>query len=501
MGDPAKPAALPAPAGIDIFADTFAGQEPGPASPAAGPTALPRSIGRFVVLRQLGQGGMGVVYAAYDEELDRKLAVKLLHQTELQSADRRTRILREAQAMARVSHPNTVQVYEVGEVLGQVFIAMEFIEGTTLGSWQNQSGRTWEEVLRMYVAAGQGLVAAHAVGLVHRDFKPDNVLVGNDQRPRVADFGLARAAGTMEPSARSAAPGAVDLLSSPLTMTGSVIGTPAYMSPEQYSGEQADSRSDQFSFCAALYEALYKKLPFAGTTFGELSSNVLGGKLRPVDPASPIPRIVEQTLRRGLATRPEQRFPSMTELLAALSINPQHDPTGSPQARRAFSIMFVMLALVISILANLSKLRGAMTTHHSLWMSVVLLIGWLGATVSVRKTLGKNSFHRRMLKLLGVMAAQMVGFRVIGVLLHLGLAPLMALETMGLATTTLIIASQFLPPVWPVPILFAGGSLLLTQRPDLLWPVLPALYPIMALVLIISWNGAAKYLPKTNLDR
>ena len=500
MGDPAKPAALQAGAGIDIFADTFAGQEPGPASPA-GPNALPRNIGRFVILRQLGQGGMGVVYAAYDEELDRKLAVKLLHQTELQSADRRTRILREAQAMARLSHPNTVQVYEVGEVLGQVFIAMEFIEGTTLGSWQNQSGRTWEEVLRMYVAAGQGLVAAHAVGLVHRDFKPDNVLVGSDQRPRVADFGLARAAGTLEPPARSTAAEPVGLLSSPLTMTGSVIGTPAYMSPEQYSGEQADSRSDQFSFCAALYEALYKKLPFAGTTFSELSSSVLGGKLRPVDPASPIPRIVEQTLRRGLATRPEQRFPSMTELLEALSINPQHDPTGSPQARRAFSIMFIAVAMVISVLSNLSKSHGVMTIRQFLWASMILLIGWAGATVIVRKTLAKNTFHRRMLKLLGVLAAQMVGFRIVGLLLHLELAQLVTLEMMGLAATTLIIASQFLPPVWPVSVLLAGGSLLLTQRPDLLWPVLPVLYPIMGLVLIVAWNGAAKYLPRTNLDR
>ncbi len=501
MGDPAKPAALPAAAGVDIFADTFAGQEPAAAPPAAAPTALPRSIGRFVVLRQLGQGGMGVVYAAYDEELDRKLAVKLLHQTELQSADRRTRILREAQAMARVSHPNTVQVYEVGEVAGQVFIAMEFIEGTTLGSWQSQSGRPWEEVLRMYVAAGQGLVAAHAVGLVHRDFKPDNVLVGTDQRPRVADFGLARATGTVEPPVRSAALGAVDLLSSPLTMTGSVLGTPAYMSPEQYSGEQADSRSDQFSFCAALYEALYKQLPFAGLTFGELSSNVLAGKLRPVDPASPIPRLIEQTLRRGLATRPEQRFPSMTELLEALSINPQHDATGSPQARRAFSFMLVGVTMVISVLLNLAKAHGDVAIRQFLWASLILLTGWTGATLMVRKTLGRNSFHRRMLKLTGVLAVQMVCFRAAGLLLHLEPAQLVVMEMIGLAATTLIVATQFLPPVWPVPLMLVGGSLLLTQRPDLLWPVLPVLYPIMGLVLIFSWNGAARYLPRANPDR
>ena len=178
MGDPAKASALPDNTAVDSFAATCAEKEAAPAaSPAAasGERELPRRIGRYVVLRHLGQGGMGVVFAAYDEELARKLAVKLLHHAELASSDRRTRIFREAQAMARVSHPNVVQVYEVGETAGQVFIAMEFIEGTTLGSWQKQRERPWDEVLRMYLAAGEGLLAAHRVGLVHRDFKPEHI--------------------------------------------------------------------------------------------------------------------------------------------------------------------------------------------------------------------------------------------------------------------------------------------------------------------------------------
>jgi len=136
---------------------------------------IPHRIGRFVILRLIGRGGMGVVYSAYDEQLNRKVAVKLLHQSDGSGRDRRPRILREAQAMARVSHPNVIHVYEVGEVSGQVFIAMEFVEGTNLATWQRQGNRSWEELLRVYLAAGQGLLAAHRAGLVHRDFKPDMV--------------------------------------------------------------------------------------------------------------------------------------------------------------------------------------------------------------------------------------------------------------------------------------------------------------------------------------
>jgi serine/threonine protein kinase len=200
-------------------------------------------IGRYAVLRQLGEGGMGVVLAAYDEELDRRVALKLLRDRSAH-AEHRIRILREAQAMARVSHPNVVQVYEVGE-FGQpdkgdshIFIAMEFIDGATLHDWQQQPGRTWEEILRVYLAAGQGLLAAHESGLVHRDFKPDNVLVGSDGRPRVADFGLARGGGGAK--AEEPAPGAAEkdagrsghLLIARLTQHGTIMGTPQYMSPE-----------------------------------------------------------------------------------------------------------------------------------------------------------------------------------------------------------------------------------------------------------------------------
>jgi serine/threonine protein kinase len=167
------------------LAETMDGRQEG--APAAARIEVHdlRRIGRYFILRPLGQGGMGVVYAAYDEELDRKVALKLLHRSELAGSERRARVLREAQAMARVSHPNVLTVYEVGvldEVEGggatgsQIFIAMEFIEGATLHAWQRQEGRTWDEILRMYLAAGQGLHAAHSAGLVHRDFKPETVV-------------------------------------------------------------------------------------------------------------------------------------------------------------------------------------------------------------------------------------------------------------------------------------------------------------------------------------
>jgi serine/threonine-protein kinase len=299
-----------------------AGPAPLPAAPSRvlvqGAMREAQRIGRYAVLRQLGEGGMGVVLAAYDEELDRKAALKLLRDRPggagenagEHASERRIRILREAQAMARVSHPNVVQVYEVGEFSqpgapdSHIFIAMEYIDGETLHAWQNRPGRAWVEILRMYLQAGQGLLAAHQSGLVHRDFKPDNVLVGSDGRPRVADFGLARGGdgGAAEPLPQAAGVSEQSgLLVSPLTQAGAIMGTPMYMSPEQYRGRPAGPRSDQFSFCVALYEALYKTLPFEGATFEALGANVLAGRVRPRPAGSPVPRPLHAALLRGLA--------------------------------------------------------------------------------------------------------------------------------------------------------------------------------------------------------
>ena len=213
--------------------------------PAAGPPGdtggLPAGVrlGRYVVLERLGAGAMGVVYSAYDPELDRRVAVKLVRaeaERGESSAGARGRRLTEAQTVARLNHPSVITVYDVGTVGDRVFIAMELVDGGTLAAWRAERPRSRGEILELFLRAGEGLAAAHDAGVVHRDFKPDNVLGGKDGRLRVTDFGLARAA---KPGANA-------------VPTVEIVGTPAYMSPEQFRGEPADARADQFAFCVAL---------------------------------------------------------------------------------------------------------------------------------------------------------------------------------------------------------------------------------------------------------
>jgi serine/threonine protein kinase len=350
---------------------------------------LPRgaTIGRYVVLGLVGRGGMGEVYAAYDPELDRKVAVKLLRVKPGAGVSRhegRARTLREAQAIARLSHPNVVVVFDVGTFAEQVFIAMEFVEGNTVSYWLQAAERSWQEVLKVFMAAGRGLAAAHEKGMVHRDFKPDNVMVGRDNQVRVMDFGLARqvteksgdkaargegqsggAAASersgqgersrtphatppdqggvvtapmadinidvpetvvlgatpagAEAQAHAAATGMFDVQ---LTRTGAMMGTPAYMAPEQFLGTGTDARTDQFSFCVALYEALYGERPFAGNTMYALTNNVVQGRVREAPPNANVPPWVRKILMRGLRPTAGDRFPSMGVLLDALGKNP-----------------------------------------------------------------------------------------------------------------------------------------------------------------------------------
>ncbi len=300
-----------------------------PAAIAGTIAEVPEQIGRFRVVGRIGGGGMGLVVRAHDSELDRDVAIKLLR-PELRATGSAgsvgpARLLREAQAMARIDHPNVITVHEVGTVGDQVFIAMELVDGQTLGAWVRERKRPWREVLDVFLRAGDGVAGAHAAGVVHRDFKPDNVLVGRDGRVRVVDFGLARAVGApidvtvSEPSHATA--DTADPMRSPLTRTGAVMGTPAYMSPEQYMGEAAGERSDQFSFCVALWEGLFGTRPFQGTNITDLAAAVVGGKLGE-PPTDVAPRFVVVALRRGLARDPAARFDSMADLLAALRRDP-----------------------------------------------------------------------------------------------------------------------------------------------------------------------------------
>jgi eukaryotic-like serine/threonine-protein kinase len=272
------------------------------------------AIDRFTVLEPLGVGGMGVVVSAFDPVLDRKVAIKVLRPDRLTRDPEkgRARLLREAQAMARLSHPNVISVYEVGTLDDQVFVAMELVEGETLSAWQGREARPWREVVRVFAQAGDGLAASHRAGLVHRDFKPDNVLVSAGGEVRVTDFGLAGvSANTPEDAA---------MLSAPLTRTGAMMGTPAYMSPEQHRGEEADARSDQFSFCVSLYEALYGVRPFAGKTATEVLEAIVAGRLTPSRKEAP--RRLRSLIARGLSVRPDERWPSIDALLAALRRDP-----------------------------------------------------------------------------------------------------------------------------------------------------------------------------------
>ena len=377
---------------------------------------LPTRIGRFAVLHALGAGGMGLVCAAYDAELDRKVAIKLLRPNKAHSGRStlgQARLLREAQAMARLAHPNVVTVHEVGTFGDQVFIAMEFIAGMTLKRWLRRNRRPWQEVVPVFVQAGRGLAAAHAAGLIHRDFKPDNVMVSEDRagrvdRVRVFDFGvvqetreaafrqsstnlsfrtpqpdhldtssssLGSGSRSLERSSdeflrsgeevtRSVRLGRMRSLSLPpqsdpprvpglqdsdsvhgeeddstsnLTAAGALVGTPPYMAPEQYD-QVADARSDQFSFCAALYEALYRKRPFTGESPSKLRDAKRAGAIRPPPRQHSVPSWLHRIIVRGMAPDPARRFSSMEALLADL----ERDHSRKP------ALLFAAAILVIS---------------------------------------------------------------------------------------------------------------------------------------------------------
>jgi len=294
-----------------------------PSSDAPKALERPTAFGRYIMLERLGSGGMGVVYSAYDPELDRKLAVKVMRREVI--ADQ-SRLLREARTMARLQHPNVAAVHDVGTVAGQFFVAMELVDGTTLAGWLEEKPRAWPEVLELFLQAGRGLAAAHAVGVVHRDFKPSNVLVGRDGRARVVDFGLARTvddnAPAAEPSEPAASPSLASSADPTLTRTGTLVGTPRYMSPEQFLRHTVDARSDQFSFCVALYAALWNERPFAGDNLIAIAGEVVSGRRRTPPKDSPVPLPIRHAVLRGLATKPEDRWPSLDELLAALAYAP-----------------------------------------------------------------------------------------------------------------------------------------------------------------------------------
>ncbi len=292
--------------------------------------AMPARLGRFIILDSLGSGGMGSVFAAWDRELERRVAIKILH------SEDRERFLREAQALARLSHPNVVTVYDVESAEGQDFIAMELVEGVSLRRWLLDKRRPWREVLAHFLDAGRGLAAVHDVGIVHRDFKPDNVLVSNNGAIRIADFGLARGVATPGPSTDPRAQPS-ELLAATVTGAGVIVGTPRYMPPEQLVGADPEPRADQYSFSVSLWEALFGHHPEEKE---ETFPPALGR----------VPRAVRQVIARGCAADAAARYPSLKSLLAELR---------SQAARRSWVLAVALGAAAVAVAAVLLVTRPA----------------------------------------------------------------------------------------------------------------------------------------------
>ncbi len=296
-------------------------------------------LGRYAIVSLIGYGAVGAVYAAHDAQLGRRVALKLLRPDRV-TTEHAPRLLREGQALSRVSHPNVVAVHDAGTIDGVGFLAMELIDGQTLAAWL-RTPRSIEHILEVFQEAGRGLAAAHRAGIVHRDFKLENVLIDREGRVRVTDFGLAR----------EDAPGAVSTLK---TEPGTILGTPAYMAPEQFRGEIAGIPADIFAFSSALYQALFKRHPFGGKLGLTLRDAVLGGEARLPARAWSVPGDVRRAVLRGLRRDPAQRFSSVDALLEAIAGAPRRP------ARVALFLLPVLAAAIVLVTAG--AMDGPTTT-------------------------------------------------------------------------------------------------------------------------------------------
>ncbi|NVB41778.1 serine/threonine protein kinase [Pseudenhygromyxa sp. WMMC2535] len=312
--------------------------------------AGPRRVGRFVIQHPLGSGGMGTVYLAEDEELGRLVALKLVRYDRISTAAQ-ARLRREAKALAKLAHPNVVQVFEVGEHEGLLFVAMEYIEGQSLRAWLDAEPRAWEAIVAVFEQAAQGLAAAHAAGLVHRDFKPDNVIVGKDGRVRVVDFGLVATGSEDDRVAALSAQGDAPLTEVALTETGEIMGTPAYMAPEQFLGETPTPASDQFSFFVALYEALARERPFNGATVEQTMRAVLDGDSRELRVRG-LPGGLRSAISQGIARDPKARFPDMQAVLGELG-----ELRRPGRARRRVRIIGAAAASMLIVLGGMLLMK------------------------------------------------------------------------------------------------------------------------------------------------
>ncbi|HWN70910.1 MAG TPA: serine/threonine-protein kinase, partial [Haliangium sp.] len=392
------------------------------------PTGSER-IGRFRVLDRLGAGGMGVVYAAYDDKLDRKIAIKIMHSREDDQGHTALRLRREAQAMARLSHPNVVQVFEVGEYRDSLFLAMEFVRGQTLDDWLREAPRSWRDIVNMHAQAGQGLAAAHRAGLIHRDYKPSNVIVSQDGRARVLDFGLVRQGDTSERAA-TAKPLAErislpDILDHALTLEGTVVGTPHYMPPEQMTGQPVDARGDQFSFCVALYEALYGVNPFSSPSLAARLNRIMNDAVAPPPPGTGVPPWVHAAVMRGLRCEPDERWPSTEALLAALASDPEHGASTESLLRRSRrpllfgAVAFALVAVgTLLVHEDVARFQQAATSPAGALIMSLLVSSVYGVMIAFgRRTLLATAVGRQLMACGAVTCGGIVLTRVVPVFL------------------------------------------------------------------------------------
>ncbi|MFZ6178638.1 protein kinase domain-containing protein [Nannocystis pusilla] len=468
-------------------------------------------IGKYAVLRQLGEGGMGVVYSAYDEELDRRVALKLIRPGRDNSPANQARMQREARAMARLSHPNVVQVYEVGRWEQQVYLAMEFVQGRTLGSWLKAQPRTWQQVLDVMVQAGRGLSAAHQADIVHGDFKPDNILIDEHEHARVMDFGLARAAPRSEPGlsasglrrdAAAADPGAsgrasltggavgavggepehrhtsepdegVPLPDPNRTHGGRVAGTPAYMAAEQHAGRQCDDRTDQFSYAVTLYTALYGHHPFAGGSLLELVINVSDGKIRPPPADSPVPAGVHAAIVRALDRDPEYRFASMAELLDALNRgsgrarDPEFDLSVARPQRVMLSMIIPASILAITVVLIVYSPEGSLlpSAASNAIAGAVINVVLFGLIFAFRGSFFKNTINRRVMAWLVVSSLAMLVHRTAAVVLATPVATTMVNDLLMLGAIATMAGIAIERWIWYAAGVMLAGALLCAAFP------------------------------------
>jgi eukaryotic-like serine/threonine-protein kinase len=414
-------------------------------------------IGRFRVLRRLANGGMGVVFVAYDETLERRVAIKLLHR-ELASPEW---LRREAVALARLSHENVVPVHEIGEEEGRGFVVMDLVEGPTLKDWLASARRSAHEILGVFLQAARGLEAAHAAGLVHRDFKPQNVLIGKDGRAQVVDFGLASI------GERAVEVGVVTP-ASPSGHSGPMAGTPGFMSPEQILGEGVTAKSDQFSYCVSLYDALYGSPPFEGSG-PTLADHVLAGKAKPPPASSESPAWIAPIVMRGLARLPEARFDSMKALIAAIerhrSPHPDFDPTATRRGRRIVASILLMSGVCLGTVVGLREPTKHLTNVDVVRVAAALLVLACVSLVAFRHRLA-NAFGRRFAGVLVVVLAAVLAHRLACLRFGMPIEHILPVDLLFLGAEMMITAITFHRALaWTGVVFFVGAAIAVAWPP------------------------------------